>query len=101
MDAMGRPCLICQPSSRTGENPPYGMIGGDGGNVGIIRSPLRATVPPDCGVRWATGVPTATGLKPTDPELARVVTTAVDQDGGSLSSSLTDSAALVGGATKA
>ncbi len=28
MDAMGRPCLICQPSSRTGENPPYGMIGG-------------------------------------------------------------------------
>jgi len=28
MDAMGRPCLICEPSSRTGENPPYGMIGG-------------------------------------------------------------------------
>src|SRR5215831_18682767 len=28
MDAMGRPCLKCQPSSRTGENPPYGMIGG-------------------------------------------------------------------------
>jgi hypothetical protein len=28
MDATGRPCLICQPSSRTGENPPYGMIGG-------------------------------------------------------------------------
>src|SRR6516225_3600689 len=28
MGAMGRPCLICQPSSRTGENPPYGMIGG-------------------------------------------------------------------------
>ena len=24
----GRPHLICQPSSRTGENPPYGMIGG-------------------------------------------------------------------------
>jgi len=22
---------------------------GDGGNVGIMRSPLRATVPPDCG----------------------------------------------------
>jgi hypothetical protein len=33
---------------------------GDGGNVGIIRSPLRATVPPDCGGRQATGVPTAT-----------------------------------------
>jgi len=26
--ASGRHCLICQPSSRTGENPPYGMIGG-------------------------------------------------------------------------
>jgi hypothetical protein len=25
---VGRPCLTCQPSSRTGENPPYGMIGG-------------------------------------------------------------------------
>jgi hypothetical protein len=24
----GRHCLTCQPSSRTGENPPYGMIGG-------------------------------------------------------------------------
>ena len=27
-DAPGRPRLKCQPSSRTGENPPYGMIGG-------------------------------------------------------------------------
>ena len=27
MDASGRSRLICQPSSRTGENPPYGMIG--------------------------------------------------------------------------
>jgi hypothetical protein len=25
---VGRPCLTCQPSSRTGENPPYGMRGG-------------------------------------------------------------------------
>jgi len=25
---LGRPRLKCQPSSRTGENPPYGMIGG-------------------------------------------------------------------------
>src|SRR5580658_6650306 len=33
---------------------------GDGGNVGIIRSPLRATVPPDCGGRSAMIVPTAT-----------------------------------------
>jgi hypothetical protein len=28
MGALGRRCLKCQPSSRTGENPPYGMIGG-------------------------------------------------------------------------
>src|ERR1019366_2068704 len=27
-DVPGRSRLICQPSSRTGENPPYGMIGG-------------------------------------------------------------------------
>src|SRR6266481_2703822 len=60
MDALGRRCLKCQPSSRTGENPPYGMIGGDSGNVGIIRSPLRATVLPDCGGRSVMVVPTAT-----------------------------------------
>ena len=30
---------------------------GDGGNVGIIRSPLRATVPPDCGGRSANDRP--------------------------------------------
>jgi hypothetical protein len=28
VDASGRHRLTCQPSSRTGENPPYGMIGG-------------------------------------------------------------------------
>jgi hypothetical protein len=28
MGSVGRPCLTCQPSSRTGGNPPYGMIGG-------------------------------------------------------------------------
>jgi hypothetical protein len=33
---------------------------GDGGNVGILRSPLRATVLPDCGGRSALVVPTAT-----------------------------------------
>jgi hypothetical protein len=44
---------------------------GDSGNVGIIRSPLRATVLPDCGGRSAMVVPTATvisspvGLVPT------------------------------------
>ncbi len=28
LGTLGRRCLKCQPSSRTGENPPYGMIGG-------------------------------------------------------------------------
>jgi hypothetical protein len=32
---------------------------GDRGNVGIIRSPVRASIPPDCGGRLATAVPTA------------------------------------------
>jgi hypothetical protein len=36
---------------------------GDGGNVGIIRSPLRATVLPDCGGRSAMVVPTATVIR--------------------------------------
>jgi len=39
--------LESQPSSRTGENPSYGLIGGDRGNVGIIRSPIRASILPD------------------------------------------------------
>src|SRR3954469_14990321 len=55
----GRPRLIGQPSSRTGENPPYGMSGGDRGNVGIMRSPVRASILPDCGGRSAMSVPTA------------------------------------------
>jgi hypothetical protein len=58
-DAPGRSRLIRQPSSRTGENPPYGMIGGDRGDVGIIRSPVRASIPPDCGGRAVMRVPTA------------------------------------------
>jgi hypothetical protein len=36
---------------------------GDGGNVGIIRSPLRATVLPDCGGRSVMVVPTATVIR--------------------------------------
>ena len=44
---MGRPRPISRPWSRTGENPPYGILGGDDGNVGIIRSPVRAIVLPD------------------------------------------------------
>jgi hypothetical protein len=47
-DTLGRHRLKGPPSSRTGENPPYGMIGGDRGDVGIIRSPVRASILPDC-----------------------------------------------------
>src|SRR6516164_7177561 len=47
IDELGRSRLISQPSSRIGENPPYGMRGGDDGNGGIIRSPQRAIVLPD------------------------------------------------------
>src|SRR4051795_13735039 len=32
---------------------------GDRGNVGIIRSPVRASILPDCGGRSVMGVPTA------------------------------------------
>ncbi len=53
MDALGRRCLKCQPSSRTGENPPYGMIGGTVETsgaamlVGMLagESPVRGTYP--------------------------------------------------------
>jgi hypothetical protein len=34
---------------------------GDCGNVGIIRSPIRASVLPDCGGCPATGIPNAIG----------------------------------------
>jgi hypothetical protein len=48
-DALGRRRPNRHPSSRTGENPPYGMIGGIEDYVGIIRSPVRAPILPDCG----------------------------------------------------
>jgi hypothetical protein len=47
IDASGRSRLTRQPFSRNGENSPYGMLGGGRGNVGIIRSPVRATILPD------------------------------------------------------
>ena len=69
MDALGRRCLKCQPSSRTGENPPYGMIGGivetsasfearyaprsyptAGGSAMVVPT---ATVGPDCPFKMA------------------------------------------------
>src|SRR6516165_418341 len=58
-DALGRRRSKCHPSSRTGENPPYGMIRGDRGDVGIIRSPVRASILPDCGGCPVMGIPTA------------------------------------------
>src|SRR5260370_26991437 len=53
MGTLERPCLTCQPSSRTGENPPYGMIGGTMETsgaamlVGMLagESPVRGTYP--------------------------------------------------------
>src|SRR6516165_1858693 len=44
---LGRPRLTVRPWSRTGENPPYGNFRGGDGNVGIIRSPVRAIALPD------------------------------------------------------
>src|SRR4051794_29386305 len=38
---------------------------GDRGNVGIIRSPVRASILPDCGGRSVMSVPTAINLLPT------------------------------------
>ena len=37
---------------------------GDRGDVGIIRSPVRASILPDCGGRSVTGVPTAINTTP-------------------------------------
>jgi hypothetical protein len=44
---------------------------GDRGNVGIIRSPVRASIPPDCGGRLATAVPTANDGPPRTMPLGR------------------------------
>jgi hypothetical protein len=45
----GRPCLIGQLWSRTEGKPVVRNLRGDDGNVGIIRSPIRAIVLPDHG----------------------------------------------------
>src|SRR6266496_3056235 len=47
---LGRHRLRCQPCSRIGENPPYGMIGGSRKRR-HHRSPIRASILPDCGGR--------------------------------------------------
>ena len=59
MDAMGRPCLICQPSSRTGENPPYGMIGGMVETSASFEARYAPLSHPTAGGRSAMLVPTA------------------------------------------
>ena len=50
---IGRPCgpYWGKPTERN--------FRGDDGNVGIIRSPLRASVLPDCGGYHVSGIPTA------------------------------------------
>ena len=54
IDVSGRSRLICQPSSRTGENSPYGMIGGIEETSASFeaRSAPRSypTKPDECGV---------------------------------------------------
>src|SRR5215831_15293892 len=47
-DALGRRRPKCHPSSRTGEKPAVRNDRGDRGDVGIIRSPVRASILPDC-----------------------------------------------------
>src|SRR5271166_1231829 len=45
---IGKASSDSQPFSRTGENPTVRNVRGDQGNVGIIRSPVRALILPDC-----------------------------------------------------
>jgi hypothetical protein len=47
IDASGRSRLTRQPFSRTEGKPAVRNVRGDRGNVGIIRSPVRATILPD------------------------------------------------------
>src|SRR5215472_19314240 len=58
-NALGRRRLKCHPSSRTGEKPAVRNDRGDRGDVGIIRSPVRASILPDCGGCPVMGIPTA------------------------------------------
>jgi len=62
MGAMGRPCLICQPSSRTGENPPYGMIGGTVETSASFEARYAPPSYPTAGGGQRLTVPTATLL---------------------------------------
>src|SRR5438105_823591 len=55
----GKVLPYCQPSSRIGGKPAVRNDREGRGNVGIIRSPVRASTLPDCGGREVTRVPTA------------------------------------------
>ena len=55
----GRPRPKCQPSSRIGENPPYGMIGRAEETTASFEARVRASTLPDGGGREVTRVPTA------------------------------------------
>jgi len=50
----------CQPSSRTGENPPYGMIGGTVETSASFEARYAPLSYPTAGGRSAMVVPTAT-----------------------------------------
>jgi hypothetical protein len=60
MAALGRRCLTCAPSSRTGENPPYGMIGGTVETSASCEARYAPLSYPTAGGRSAMVVPTAT-----------------------------------------
>ena len=63
MGALGRRCLKLPAFQPYWGKPAVRNDRGDSGNVGIIRSPLRATVLPDCGGRSVMVVPTATVIR--------------------------------------
>jgi len=60
MGALGRRCLTCQPSSRTGENPPYGMIGGTVETSASFEARYAPLSHPTAGGGQRMIVPTAT-----------------------------------------
>src|SRR6516225_2335926 len=56
-DALGRRRPNCHPSSRPGENPPYGMIGGTAETSASFEA-RRASILPDWGRCWVTSTST-------------------------------------------
>jgi hypothetical protein len=62
-DALGRPRLTCQPSSRTGENPPYGMIGRTVETSASFEARYAPLSYPTAGGDQRWSVPTATVMR--------------------------------------